>query len=74
MDDLVFVVEEDQLLRGHHTAIKEQRMRRLELRAMVEEVVDAENADLVERGIRTTSRNNHVFGTDAFHYVPPKGK
>lgn len=73
MTDLVFVVEEDRLLSKRPSPLRNRMLERLELRAVVEEVVDAENRELADRNVRRTSRNNHVYGTDEFHYVPPKG-
>ena len=71
MTDLVFNVEMDRLLARKPTAMREERIKKLELRAAVEEIERAEREALNERNVRRTSRNNYVYGTDEFHYVPP---
>jgi predicted RNase H-like nuclease len=72
--DSVFVVEEDRILARRESRIREKRLEKLELRAMVEEVEAAEIRSLNERQVRRTSRNNHVYGTDEFHWSPRKGQ
>lgn len=72
MYDIVFVVDEDELLHRRPNAVREERLRRLELKAMVEEIQDAEQGDIDALGIRRTSRNNHIYGTDSYRHVPQK--
>lgn len=65
MTDGVFVVEEDRILSRKESRLREKRLEKLELTAMLEEVADAETRSLNEAGVRVTSRNNYVYGTDA---------